>query len=113
HLPERYQPQQTPALLSAHALPGRRFSLAFSATLRNILLTIFIGQIIRPFLRIFLDQVDNPGNGPGDQAKQPQIAPETPGEEVSIQEDTRKDNWQADKADNRQPAKIAIQHILH
>src|SRR6266700_7733899 len=78
----------------------------------HVLLAILIRLQAGPFLRILPDQVDDPRNDPVDDAEQPEVAPETPGEKVAVQIDAGKDQRQPDKADDRKPAQIAVEHAL-
>src|SRR2546425_638469 len=93
---------------------GSRLALATLclAGLWYILLSFPVCNIVGLFLRKLSHEVDDPDNSPGQQAGKPEIAPETPGEKEFVQEGARKNQWEADYANDGKPTKKAIEHIL-
>src|SRR5262249_3095766 len=75
-------------------------------------LTFLVSQIIVSFLGIGPYPMNHEKSGPDQKAKQPEIAPDTPGKEIVIQVRTRENQRSSDNTDNRQPAQITIQHIF-
>src|SRR5579884_3252740 len=79
---------------------------------RDILLLFLVCQVVCAFLWILAHEVENPEDSPYDQREQPEVAPDTPGEEVIIQVGARENQRIAQNADHRQPAQVAIKHIF-